>query len=553
MNEKNYWNDRYWPRVMTRRLSRRRLIQIGTLSAASIAGAGYLGCGGGEETVSPGGATTAPAGTPQPGGRIVWLSGSALSSLDPAYEALGHDKFACQNIYEWPVCYDIGADGKLVLVGLLAESVEWVDLTHLNLKFRTGIKFHDGTDFNAAAVKYQVDRVKDPATKATRAGELANIDHVEQVDDNTITYVLGKPDATVIIGLGGWGSCIPSPTAVEKYGDDFGNHPVGTGAFMFDRQEIGVSYEFKKNPNYWRPGEPFLDGFGIKVITDKAVAAAALSSGEVDGTWGDMVAASDTLRFQRDPNFDVSISSDGGIKRIFLHKGREPFNNVHLRKAMSYAINRQEIVDAHDGLAFVTPSPLPRGSIFDDPTQADPEYDPEKATAELKAAGFENGVTVPLTITTDPVDQADAELMMAHLGKVGIKVNLDSVPMTAIAAKAVQGEFSSLYMNFPSDIGSIEYSIREIYWSHGAFNPGLTVDADLDRAFEKAQLEVDPEQRKQYYQQVQKVSMENVYEIPVIGLAGIAIVKSSTHGWIPLSEPGGGPVECCFRKVWVSS
>lgn len=555
MSEGNYWKGTYRHRIITRRLSRRRLLQVAGLGAAGALSASYLACGddgGGSGGVTPSSETPIASGTPRRGGSLVYASNSDFASMDPAFMALGHDKLANYNVYEYPVTRSISEDGALGAEGLLAESYELLDETTIVLKFRQGIKFHDGTDFNAAAVKFEIDRVQNPETRATRSAELANIASAETTDVNTLRIVQKEPDAVGLTQLDGWALCIPSPAAVEKYGSDFQNNPVGTGPFVFKRMEKGTLYEFERNPNYWRKDEPYLDNYKVRIIPDKAVAAAAMAAGEVHGTWGDVLDPNDIVAFQNDPDFEVIIGGGAGIKRIYLHKGREPFNDIRFRRAMSMAIDREEIIAAHSGLAFVTPSPLPRHTAYDNPNEPDPEYNPEKAKQLLKDAGLE-GVEITMMIISDPVDQADGELILAQLKRVGINVKLESIAANVVGAKAVAGEFTCLAMNFPTDFGGIDYAIRHLFYSKGVFNKGVTVDAEIDRLVDQSRTEMDINKRKEIYWEIQRISMENVYEISLIGLPGLNIFRKGFQGYVPLDAAGGPALESCFRRIWVSA
>ena len=130
------------------------------------------------------------AGTPKPGGKITIASNAAVSSLDPAIWSLGSDKYVTYNVFDWPATQGTDEDGNLTVMPNLAESFEWVDNTHLAFRWRQGVKFHDGIDFNSDAIQAYYKRVLDPATKSPRAAELRTLDHVESADAYNSTYVL---------------------------------------------------------------------------------------------------------------------------------------------------------------------------------------------------------------------------------------------------------------------------------------------------------------------------------------------------------------------------
>jgi peptide/nickel transport system substrate-binding protein len=554
MGDRNYWEDVYWPRVMKRRLSRRRLIQIGALGTAGAVSAVYLGCSsGGNKTsgTSQAGATLAPAGTPKMGGTVTAVDAVTISSLDPALSADGNDKIATDNIFDYSVDTHMDASGSLSAVGVLAESWEWVEPTRLNMKYRQGVKFHDGTDFDASAVKYNVERVMDPKLASPRGTDYKVVDHLEQPDANTLTYVLKNVDYNFVASLGSWSGLISSPTAIEKYGDDYANHPTGTGPFMFKSQQAGSSLELVKNPSYWRTGEPYLDALTIHIISDKAVEAAAFKSGDLDADLSGYLDTSDVLSFQNDPGFNVVMGGSSLILRIYMTCLKPPLDNVHLRRAMSYAVNQQEFVSKYNGLAFATPAPLSRNSIYDNPDQPDPEFNLDKAKQEMKLAGLDNGISFELVASTDPVMSADAELLVQQLSKIGVNCKL--VLELNATPRIISGNFDALMITMPSDAGSITFMMRSVYHSKSQFNQAVLSDPQMDSLIDQAGQEPDPNKQRAIYWQVMKIIMDNAYDIPLCGLPSIAVMRKNLQGYIPASQPGGLETAGQFREMWLSS
>jgi len=548
MQDTNYWRDREIKRALGRRLSRRRLIQMGALgSAGAVALA--VGCGGGDEknggkaTAGPVGTTA--AGTPQPGGKVTIASNAPVSSLDPAIWSLGSDKYVTYNVYDWPATQGTDETGALTVLPNLAESFEWVDNTHLAFRWRQGIKFHDGTDFNSDAIQAYYKRVLDPATKSPRAAELNTLDHVESSDLYNSTYVLKSPDAVVAeLALSFWTSCIPSPAA-----SDLEQKPIGTGPFIFKSQQPGASYELVKNPDYWRPGEPYLDGYSVRVIPDKAVAAAALKSGEVD-----MVATlevRDIAQFKQDPKFNV-VTQGVGAKKVYVNNNRGACKDERVRKALSLAVNRQEFIDRYAGEAFITPGPLIKGGTFANPDEPDPQYDPEQAKQLLTAAGYPDGLEFEkMYTTTEPADQTDAQVLQAQWADAGIKTNVDYVATAQAGVRLATGDYE-LAMGGAFGEGD-DYELRNVYHSKGVFNGGSLTDPEIDRLIDSAKLELNPDQRKKIYWQVQKIIMEKTMAVFIVGLPTRVVVAKRVQGYAPdLAVKGEPRMQFQWRKIWVS-
>jgi peptide/nickel transport system substrate-binding protein len=547
MGDSNYWYDRYWRRVLRRRLSRRRLIQVG---AAGSAGALVVaaGCGGGDDgapaATSPAG--TPVAGTPTPGGKIVIASNAGVSSLDPAIWSLGSDKYVTYNVYDWPATEGSDEAGNLTVLPNLAESFEWVDDTHLLFRWRQGIKFHDGTDFNSDAIQAYYKRVLDPATQSLRAAELRTLDHVESPDLYTTTYVLKEPDAAVVeLTLSFWTSCIPSPAATN-----LAENPVGTGPFMFKSQQPGASYELVKNPDYWRPGEPYLDGYEVRVLPDKAVAAAALKAGEVD--IAAYLETRDIAQFRQDPDFNV-VNQGVGARKIYVNNNLGACKDERVRKALSLAVDRQEFIERYAGEAFITPGPLIKGGALANPDEPDPVYDPEQAKQLLAAAGYADGIEFEkLYTTTEPSDQTDAEVLQAQWAKVGIKVNVDYIAVVQAGVRLATGDYELAYGGSFGEGDA--YELRNVYHSKGVYNGGSLSDPEVDRLIDSAKLEFDPNERKKVYWQVMKVIMEKAMVIFIVGVPQTAVLAKHVQGYAPdLAVKGEPRMQFQYRKIWVSS
>jgi peptide/nickel transport system substrate-binding protein len=548
MQDTNYWLDRERRRLLSQRLSRRRLIQIGAIGSVGAA-ALAVGCGGGDEgnggkaTAGPGG--TAAAGTPKTGGKITIASNAPVTSLDPAIWSLASDKYVVYNVYDWPATQGTDEAGNLTVLPDLAESFEWVDDTHIAFRWRQGIKFHDGTDFNSDAIQAYYKRVLDPATKSPRAGELNTLDHVESSDLYNSTYVLKQPDSVVIeLTLSFWTSCIPSPAAT-----DLEQNPIGTGPFLFKSQQPGASYELVKNPDYWRPGEPYLDGYSVKVIPDKAVSAAALKAGEVD------ISASlevrDIAQFKQDPNFNVVTRSVGG-KKVYVNNNRGACRDERVRKALSLAVNRQEFVDRYAGEAFISPGPLWKGGTFANPDEPDPQYDPEQAKQLLTAAGYPDGVEFErLFTTTEPADQTDAQVLQAQWEKVGVKVNVEYVAVAQAGVRLATGDYE-LAMGGAFGEGE-PYELRNVYHSKGVFNAGTLTDPEIDRLIDSAKLELDPNERKKIYWQVEKIVMEKTMAVFIVGLPTRLVMAKRVQGFArDLAGTSDHSMQFQWREIWVS-
>jgi peptide/nickel transport system substrate-binding protein len=288
-------------RPLTTRVSRRRMLGY----AGAGATAAFLAACGGSSNNSTSGNQSPPTGTRaaaqatalanaqgqvstfqngSTGGKLKVGVTLEPGTLDTAVPLSGGDTVFLATMYNPLLTLDHFVPNPQLS---LAEKYEVVDPTTLAFTLRQGVKFHDGTDFNAEAVKWNLTRILDPATKSAARSSLTDIDRIEAPDQNTVRLVLKQPNAAILTSLGTvYGGGMASPTAVQKSGKDFTSHPVGTGPFVFGEWVPGSHVTVKRNPNYWEKDGagkqlPYVDEITIQAIQDDTVRYANLQTGDV--------------------------------------------------------------------------------------------------------------------------------------------------------------------------------------------------------------------------------------------------------------------------------
>lgn len=304
-------------------------------------------------------------------------------------------------------------------------------------KLRKGVKFHDGTDFNADAVVQTFKRVIDKNNKFydvvkggySYLGYLMGdvIDDVIAKDDNTVEFKLNQKFAPFLTYMGYYSEYIVSPTALEKYGADFPTNPVGTGPYIFDNWKKGEYIQLKANKDYW--GEkPKIETLIFKVIPDSSTRLMELQTGAVDAIKGIDPSQLEKIK----ANTELKLLSIPGANTFYttINTQKPPFDKVKVRQALNYAIDVDKIVKfIYEGNGTRAINALPPTVFSFDSTARPYEYNPEKAKELLKEAGYPNGFKLKLNTflqarpyVTKPVQVA--EVMKADLEKVGIKVEI---------------------------------------------------------------------------------------------------------------------------------
>lgn len=326
---------------------------------------------------------------------------------------------------------------------------------------RKGIKFHDGNPFNAEAVKYAFDTY----LLKQLGPELANTSSVEVVDEYTVRITLAKPNPVFLSNLAVYKEIL-SPAAVEqalkegiKPEDLVGRVFVGTGPFKLKEWRKGQEIVFVRNKDYWQ-GEVQLDEILVKIIPDASSRVLALEANEVDMLGQDMFS---TIPFQEvanlEKNKDIQVmwkQADYSPNWFSFNTEKKPFNDPRFRKAISYAVNTREIVNAVFGKGVISPArgPLGEGSKFFNPLLREHEYDLEKARQLLAEAGFvdtdgdgiveKDGEPLKLTLSTE-LRTAEwkkvAEMLQSQLKKAGIELEIQCYEMAALREKWKKGDF----------------------------------------------------------------------------------------------------------------
>jgi 4-phytase/acid phosphatase/peptide/nickel transport system substrate-binding protein len=275
-------------------------------------------------------------------------------------------------------------------------------------KLRPDVKFHDGTPFNAQAVKWNFDRQKDPANKCRCAFYIAFIDSVEVADVLTVVYHLKDPLIMLpeVMAPPTQNNVVQSPSAVAAKGDDYNRNPVGTGPFMLKSWTGGDRIVVERNPNYWNAGHPHLDRIVFKPLPDAQSRFASLQSGEADLVWDDEYDYDSILKARTDKRLAVHTHVGSGAQVYVFNTKVAPFDDLRVRQALVMALDRKKMSQAiTGGLARPALNPYGDGSWVKCSDDGALPYDPAKARELLKAYG--KRVAFRAIFTATPGGRAD--------------------------------------------------------------------------------------------------------------------------------------------------
>ena len=443
------------------------------------------------------------------------------ASLDPHVSTAANDFRIAVNVYDGLVR---NTPGTLEIEPALAT--EWTisdDGLEYTFTLREGVTFHDGTPFNAEAVKFNFDRMLDESHPFASTGPFplsfffSSVESVEVIDETTVKFTLNEAFAPFMSNLASPTGLIVSPAAVEQNGADYGRNPVGTGAFKFEEWQSNSRVVVSRNEDYWDGPAP-LEAVIFRPIVDANTRVAEMLSGGIDvllETPPDNVA-----QFRNDANYQVKETVGPHVWYVMLNAKDGPFADKRVRQAVNYAVNKETLVNnVLQGTADVSAGPIPPAFNWAYNEDVAPyPYDPDKARELLAEAGAE-GASLTFLVTEggsgmlDPVPMGTA--IQADLAAVGLNVEIQTYEWNTFLAEVnpgLEGKGDMAQMAWmTSDPDTLPFlTLRTAAFpEQGGFNSSYYSNPEVDELLDRARVSTDREERGELYRQVQAVVNED--------------------------------------------
>ena len=436
--------------------------------------------------------------------------------LDPtAGAAAAIDEVTYANVFEGLT--RIGRNGEVMPA--LAESWEISeDGKSYTFKLRDGVTFHDGSSFEAADVKFALDRAMSEKSENAQKGLFAQIAAVEAIDDRTVRIDLKQPQGNLLFNLG-WGDAV---IVAPESADANKTSPVGTGPFKLADWTKGSSLTLERYDGYWG-GKPALEKATFRFIPDAAAAVSSMLAGDVDA-FPNFPAPEALPQLEADPRFAVVVGSTEGETILSTNNKKPPFDDPKVRQAVAHAIDRQAIID---GAMFGQGTPIGTHFAPHHPAYADLTgtyaYDPEKAKALLKEAGFEDGIKATIKLPPPSYARRGGEIVASQLRDVGIDLEIIPVEWGVWLEQVFKGkdyDFTIVSHTEPMDIGI--YGRDDYYFQYDspAFKEVL---AKLDR-------ETDTEKRYALMREAQEIVAKDAVNGYLFQLAKAGVWNKDVEG-----------------------
>lgn len=437
---------------------------------------------------------------------IIYASDSTTKTLDPHNTS---DTYS--GAIERAICQGLlGFDKNMNIIPLLAESYTYNDnATEFTFKLRKGISFQDGAPFNAKAVKVNIERLM--TGKYVRSSLMDPVKELKIIDDYTVKFILKQPFGAFLNALAHPGALMLSPAALEKYGDDIGSHPVGTGPFVFQEWVSGSYVLIKKNPNYWR-GQVKVDSIKFTPIPENGSRVAMLRAGQAQYIYP--MPAELLKLVENDSNIDV-IKQPSIIERyLVLNTKAKPLSDERVRQAINYALDKKAIIAiAWGGAATEADSLFPSALPFFKKEGPWP-YDVAKAKELMKAAGYPNGFKVVFLTPNASARLRATQMVQQQLKAIGITGDIQSMDVASFYDMLSKNKIETVgdqafiaFGGWSSSTGDADWATRPLV-STEAFPPnmsnyGFFDDKTVDSYIKAGLTSADPKIRGDAYAKLQ--------------------------------------------------
>jgi peptide/nickel transport system substrate-binding protein len=445
------------------------------------------------------------------------------TDMDPQRESAASGKMVLGNVFDRLVSLDSNMD----IAPELAKDWDISDdgLTY-TFYLEEGVTFHDGTPFNAEAVKFTFDRLIDPETGSTFFGDYGMIDSVAVIDDSTVEFTLGYPYGPFLRRLAMTEAGILSPTAVEELGPDFSSHPVGAGPFIVDEWVSGERLVLVRNENYWQE-LPKLERVNFSFIAEEQARIAALLAGDTD--FDTVIPPSLLSMVEADPNMVIERGPSLFPEWVAFNVEKAPFDDVLVRRAAGYAMDIDTIIEEiYLGVGVRATQPVAPGVFgFDDTIEPIP-YDPEMARDLLAQAGWEDtdgdGVvdkdgqkfSAEFLIMAVTEIQRMAEAMQAYLADVGMEVDIVVEDWGAFLADCGAGNMNMFVLGQENPMGDADASLGYLFTCENVDVSNYTryCNPEFDRLVDEERRETDPEVREELLSEAINLVVDDAVQVP---------------------------------------
>jgi len=432
-------------------------------------------------------------------------------------------------------------DKDLKVQPVLAESYDVSkDGLVYTFKLRSGVKFHDGTDFNAEAAKFVLERVLDQNNKLLRYNQFNRVAKIDALTPTYLRITLKEPFGPFINSLAHASAAMISPTALKKWGNkDIAFHPVGTGPFEFVEWKQTEAVRGKKFEGYWKKGYPKVDTIAWKPVLENNTRAAMLQTGEADFAFP--IPYEQAALLKNSDKLNVVTSPSIITRFLSFNVLQKPYDNPKVREAIGYAINKDALSKvAFSGYAIPAQGIVPQGVGYA-VKMAPVPYDIKKAKALLAEAGYPNGFESTLwSAYNNTTSQKVIQFVQQQLAQVGIKLQVQALEVGQRAEKVdtwadpATAPVRMYYTGWSSSTGEADWALRPLFaseaWAPKLNNMSYYKNDIVDSAIAKALVTVDEKEKEALYKTAQEQIRKDLPRLPLVTEENLAAQSKRLSG-----------------------
>ncbi len=389
----------------------------------------------------------------------------------------------------------------------LATSYDTPNDTTWVIHLRKNVKFTDGTPFNAQAVKYTFDKIRDPKTAAPRASLLEPIKDIKVKDDNTVVITTKKPYGPFLAALAHTNASIVSPTADKK--QDLMKQPVGTGPFKLKDYVSGDHVTLVKNKDYWK-GEPKLDKVTFKVVPDVNTEISMLQTGQVQ--FIDGIPAENWDRVKKLNNVNTIKAPGTPVSYLGFNMKKKPMDNLDFRKAVAYAMDRKAYVNQLNGLGVQSNSIIgPKVTGYTKSAEKEGyNYNLDKAKQLIDKNGWK-GQKIKMLVANTPAYMKMGEIVQDQLKKAGLDPQIQTMEWGTYLDVVKQGKYDITFLGWSNSTGDGSELLYPNLHSDNAGSSNVTFysNPEFDKLVEQSRNTVDQDKRKMYLDKANKLAIND--------------------------------------------
>jgi peptide/nickel transport system substrate-binding protein len=428
---------------------------------------------------------------------------------------------------------------KLEIVPQLATGYEWTDPTTLVIHLRQGVKFHDGTDLDAAAVKYSLERHV-TMQGSFRRSELSTMDRVEAVDPLTVRITLKTPSSPFLAQLADRSGMVVSPKAAEAAGKDFGLRPVCAGPFAFKERVPQDRIVLDRFPGYWNADAIKLERVVFQPIPDSSIRLANLQAGSIELV--EFVLPTDVDAVRKNPRLRVAVTDYLGYQGITFNVANGPrskapiTSDARVRRAFELSLDRDALVQVvYAGLYTPTAQGVSPSSPYFIADVKPPARDVAKAKALLKEAGVTLPVPVSLMVPNNPDLRQSAEVIQSMAAEAGFNVQIAATEFASALQAESRGDYEAFILAWSGRVDP-DGNLYSFLHTGGALNTMNYSNPAVDKALDDARLTADPARRRDLYASMWTAERQ---DLPIMYLwtqKNIAGLSAKVEGFRPMPD-----------------